>query len=94
MRTIPPKLRAEMEADPYYKTCVHQSEDCRGRIEWDHVFIYAGRQVNEKWAILPTCHWHHVNIVRFRRESERIAVKRATLAQLAEYPKRNWSRYL
>lgn len=93
MRPIPPRLKREMEADPYYRVCVFDSHECSGRIEWDHVFIYANRQVNEKWAILPTCHWHHTNITRFRKESERIAVARATPEELAKYPKRDWSRY-
>ena len=93
MRPIPPKLRAEMAADPFYQTCVHQSDDCAGRIEWDHTFIYASKQVNEKWAILPTCNWHHLHITQFRRESERIAVSRATPEELAKYPRRDWSLY-
>ena len=94
MRPIPPRLRAEMAADPFYRVCVHDSHECEGRVEWDHVFIYAGRQVNEKWAILPTCSWHHRNITRYRKESERIAVARATPEELAKYPRRDWSAYL
>lgn len=82
-----------MEADPFYKTCVFGSESCAGRVEWDHVFTYAGKQINEIWAILPTCHWHHTHIASFRKESERIAVARASEADLAKYPRKDWSRY-
>lgn len=94
MRPIPEKMKRVMAADPYYQKCVHASSDCQGRIEWDHSFIYAGRQINEVWAILPTCQWHHRNIVHFRKESERIAVARATEEELSKYPRKNWSLYL
>lgn len=60
MRKIPNKLRQEMAKDPYYKKCaVRGFSTCDGRIEWHHGIIYAGRQLNEKWAILPLCHLHH-----------------------------------
>lgn len=59
MRKIPPKLKNEILADPYYKTCARKSPDCDGRITWEHAIIYAGRQLNEKWAIVPLCAYHH-----------------------------------
>jgi len=93
MRPIPLKMRKEMADDPFYSVCVHESVQCGGRIEFDHVFIYAGKQVNEKWAILPTCREHHVHITQFRKESERIAVARATPEELSKYPRKNWSLY-
>jgi hypothetical protein len=39
------------------------NEDCNGAhllgaVEWEHAFMYAGKQVNEWWAIVPVC-WHH-----------------------------------
>lgn len=55
MRKIPQKLRDELAADPYYKTCARKSGECSGRITWEHAVIYAGRQVNERWAIVPLC---------------------------------------
>jgi len=94
VRPIPEKMKRQMAADPYYQKCVHQSQECQGRIEWDHVFTYGGKQINEVWAILPTCQWHHRNIVRFRHASERIAVSRASTEDLEKYPRKDWSRYL
>jgi hypothetical protein len=64
MTPIPPKLRKEMSEDPWYRQC------CRcgslTRIEWHHVIIFAGRQLQEKWAIVPTCEECHrlVNTVQ------------------------------
>lgn len=59
MRPIPPKLKKEMGADPYYKVCAHKDENCDGRVTWEHTIIYASKQLNEKWAIIPICAYHH-----------------------------------
>lgn len=60
MRPIPPRLRAEMADDPYYtKCCLANLGGCSGKIEWHHVIIWKGRQLNEKWAIVPACQYHH-----------------------------------
>lgn len=59
MRPIPRKLRDDMASDMFYKTCCMPMTDCNGRIEWHHNLIFRGRQVNEKFAILPLCQKHH-----------------------------------
>lgn len=59
MRPIPLKLREEMGNDPYYKICARSNDGCDGRITFEHAVIFAGRQLNEKWSILPLCEFHH-----------------------------------
>lgn len=61
MRKIPEELREEMANDPFYKKCCLEDYTfgCVGKIEWHHNLIYAGRQVNEKFCILPVCKYHH-----------------------------------
>ncbi len=60
MHPIPPKIRAELAADPFMKRCFRwQEHECQGRVEWEHAWIYAGRQVQERWAIIPCCTFHH-----------------------------------
>jgi hypothetical protein len=59
MRKIPETLRHQMENDPYYRVCSRKNRDCDGRITWEHAIIYAGKQLNEKWAIIPLCEYHH-----------------------------------
>lgn len=60
MRKIPPSLLKEILADPYYKKCaVAFRGGCKGRITIEHAIIYAGRQVNEKWGLVPICAYHH-----------------------------------
>lgn len=60
MRKIPTKLRAEIAADPYMSVCARGLEgNCSNDITWEHAWINAGKQVNEKWAIIPLCSKHH-----------------------------------
>jgi len=60
MRKIDPKQREQMAQDPFYKKCArHADGHCDGRITWEHVLIFAGKQVNEPWAIIPLCEYHH-----------------------------------
>ena len=60
MSKIPKKLLAAILADPFYKRCArHAEESCAGRITFEHAIIYAGKQLNEKWAIIPLCSKHH-----------------------------------
>jgi len=99
MRKIPQWLKEEILVDTYYKVCCRKNKDCKGRITWEHVFIYAGRQINEKWNIIPLCAYHH-SVDEFqdgdglnKRINEYIAISRATPEDLAKYPKRNWLIY-
>lgn len=63
MRPIPPKLKRELAADPFMLRCIHSylpgATPCSGRVEWEHAFTFAGRQLNERWAIVPVCTGHH-----------------------------------
>lgn len=49
-----------MAADPYYKICCYPEEHpCRGKIDWHHNLIHAGRQSNIRETILPICEFIH-----------------------------------
>ncbi len=90
MRPIPPALKKEMADDPHYKHCARANSDCSGRITWEHAYIYAGKQINEKWAIIPLCVFHHLGEGLDKHENQRIALSRATDEDLAKYPKKDW----
>jgi hypothetical protein len=91
MRPIPPKLKAELAADPYYKICARWKEGgCEGRITWEHAFTYAGKQINERWAIIPLCWHHHLGPGLNKAKNQQIALARATPEDLAKYPKVDW----
>lgn len=89
MNRIPEKLRAELAADPEYTRCSLQGyEPCDGRITWEHVFTFAGKQVQERWAIIPLCERHHgVGLYADqgtlnKRRNQWVALNRATDVEL------------
>lgn len=58
--SIPLELRNELSNDIFYtKCCLSYLGDCSGRVEFHHNLIFASRQQNYKWCILPVCHYHH-----------------------------------
>ncbi len=91
MRPIPKKLREELVSDPYYKYCARLGSDCSGRITWEHAWTYAGRQINEKWAIIPLCWYHHLGPGLNKEINRLLSLARATVEDLAKYPRMNWT---
>lgn len=60
MRPISQKNKQVIDTDPYYKKCVRRNEgNCQGRITIDHTIIFQGRQLDELWALVPVCAYHH-----------------------------------
>ena len=96
MRKISPHIKRAIDSDPYFKVCARFDGDCDGRITIEHAFIYAGRQVDELWAMLPLCTYHHaVNEHQdggdLNKEiNEYLCLCRATMGDLMFYPKTNW----
>lgn len=67
---------------------------CEGRIEWHHAWIYAGKQINEEWAIVPACHFHHSMVTKdkaIRQAFETASLIMATKADLEMYPRKDWA---
>lgn len=87
---IPKKLLKEILDDPYYKRCARRGPDCDGRITFDHAWIYGGRQIQEKWAIVPVCWYHHLGGGLSRPFNQWISICRATDEDLAKYPNMTW----
>lgn len=86
-----------MAQDPEYKRCLRasvlgdhecQADPATGRlIEWEHAIIYAGKQLQEKWAIIPIC-WHtHRGPGLNKRINEMLALNRATDEDLKKISK-------
>jgi hypothetical protein len=94
MNKIPPKLKEQLAEDPEYKVCArHKDGGCDGRITWEHSMIFAGRQIQERFAIIPLCEYHHaVNTHLDGRGLDKqkniwIALNRATDEELRNYSK-------
>lgn len=86
MRPIPPSLRKEMEADLFYKKCCISGSTSE-KIDWHHNLIFAGRQVNEKFCILPLAKSIHDNIVKYKEKCNWIMLNRASDVELLRYSK-------
>ena len=90
MNNMPLKLRKELSEDPEYKICILRDSECSGRITFQHAVIYAGRQVQERWAILPMCVRHHLGDLHDAARDQKIAMKRATEEDRKKYPRLKW----
>lgn len=94
MNNIPQRLRKEIDRDPQYKICSLKGHGtCSGRITMEHTLIYAGRQIQEKWSIIPLCALHHeVDFFQDAHTMEKeknvwVALNRATDDELIKYSK-------
>ncbi len=94
MNNMPLSLRKKLAADPFYKTCARKNPDCVGRITWEHAWIYAGKQIQEKWAIIPLCEYHHLGDGLDKEKNQIISLGRATIEDLKKYPRGMWSQKL
>jgi len=58
MRKISPKVKQQVLARP--QICArHLEGTCMGGNTWEHAIIHAGRQLDEAWAIVILCEYHH-----------------------------------
>jgi hypothetical protein len=92
MRKISPKVKAQLLLEP--QVCARRKDGgCDGRITFEHTLIYAGRQIDEVWAIIKLCEWHHaVNKHQDGKGLDKeknvwIALNRATDQELEQYSK-------
>lgn len=92
---MPLKLRRQLAADPFYATCARnealhdhicQADPVRGRagraIEWEHALYFAGKELQQDFAIVPLCWWAHRGPGMKKQIAEWIALNRATDAEL------------
>lgn len=93
MNNIPKKLREQMAMDPFYSECARAAalEDhvCvrdpmrPGKpVEWEHALVYANRQVQARFAIVPICWWAHRGPGLNKEINVWIAINRATDEEL------------
>lgn len=63
MNNVPQKLRDKWREEDRLgikRECMRSDEgNCKGRITKEHAIIYAGKQLQEEWAILDICEFHH-----------------------------------
>ena len=104
MNCIPKKLRGNLADDPYYRDCARQEalhdHECQRDplrpwqvVEWEHALIYAGKQVQERFAIVPLCWWAHRGPGQNKDIAVWIALNRATQDELLELSRKGGRDY-
>lgn len=91
MRTIPPKYKKIIEADPFMKKCVWTGETVN--ISWEHPWIYAGKQIVEPWATVPLARRFNTSSMplEIKEYCRWIALGRAKMSEVVKnYPKFDW----
>jgi len=90
MKSIPLPLRKKLAEEKRMKRCERSNSECKGRITWEHCWTYAGRQIQEPWAIISLCEYHHLGNGLDKRINKYISLLYATDQELAKYPNKNW----
>lgn len=107
MTPIPEKIKKQIISDPDYgcdkegraTVCMlagNHGHTCGGRITMEHAIIYAGHQVQEKWAIISVCAKaqevdEYQDARTMNKDMNRwVALSRATDAELKLMCKEEW----
>jgi len=85
----------------YKQECQRKDEcDCMGRITWEHSLTYQSRQVDEDWAIIFICAYHH-GVDQFQDKGKMdkekhkwIALNQAPKEAFEKYYKSDWKQQL
>jgi len=70
---------------------------CSGRSTMEHAWIYGGRQIPDKWAVIRLCAWAHLGPGLNKEINHWISLRHATDEDLKKYPRKDWAqerRYL
>jgi len=58
MNQVPQKLKDKWATEKP-KCCRSDEGNCKGRLTKDHTITWKGRQLQEDWAIVDACAYHH-----------------------------------
>lgn len=97
MNNVPQKLKNKWKTEDFLgveRICMRADEgNCQGKITKEHAIYFAGKQLQEEWAILDICEFHHgVNNFQDqgdlkKEKHEWIALNRAPEERLKELSK-------
>jgi hypothetical protein len=94
MRKLTEQAKEQIDNDPFYKVCArHKDGNCAGRITIEHALIFAHKQVDLPFALIPLCEFHHsVNKYQDcgdlnKEKNEWIALSRATEQEITQISK-------
>ncbi len=97
MNKVPQKLKDKWKDEDkkgLVRHCMRSDEgNCQGRLTKEHCITFAGKQLQEDWAILDICAYHH-GVDEFQDTGDMnkekhvwIALNRATESRLRELSK-------
>lgn len=94
MNQIPKKIKDKWSTEETPRICLRANEgNCAGRLTKEHAIYYKGKQLQEDWAILDICEFHH-SVCNFQDKGNLnkeihvwIALNRAPEARLRELSK-------
>ena len=95
MNSIPKALREELAADPYYFHCARKDalddHECERdplrpekAVDWEHALTAKGRQLQKRFAIVPSCWWAHRGPGMVKEINIWIALNRATSDEMLD----------
>lgn len=101
MRAIRSNIKKRLVEDASKYGCLRKylmnDHICGGRITFEHVWIYAGRQIDEYWSILPICAKSHSvdeyqdGGIMNKEKNEWLSLWKVQKGDLDNYPRFNWS---
>lgn len=90
MNNTPAWLRKYWDEHPA-KQCERWKEgNCSGRLTKEHAWIYKSRQIQEVWACIDLCWYHHLGEGLDKRKNQLISLNKATDEDLLKYPRKDW----
>lgn len=79
------------------KYCQRRDEgDCKGRLTVEHALLYAGKKIQDDFALVRLCEWHHgvEHYANCHGQNKKkhiiLALSQATEADRKKYPRLPW----
>lgn len=91
MNNTPAWLRKYWDEHPVKRCDRAKDGGCDGRLTKEHAWIYAGKQIQEVWAVIDLCWHHHLGTGLNKNKNQLISLRKATEEDLAKYPKKDWN---
>lgn len=96
-RPLTKEAKEAIKTDPFYKKCIRHAEgNCQGRLTHEHALYYGGKRMDDVFAILPVCAYHH-GVDRFMDSGDLdkdfhrwVAINRMTDKDMAKYDRVYW----
>jgi hypothetical protein len=89
MRPISPRVKKILLADKFMETCCYTGSK---EVSWEHCWIYAGRQIDEAWAIVGLRRDLNTSSMpkKIKEYCQWVSINRATEDDFKKYPKFDW----